>query len=238
MPFLPATPNERGNVTVSLPSWADNSWDEATLDGKLIPGLVKVEPKRGAKYDEKEAPGQSGAKVTFKGFQSAKLKIVIRIWTPEQEAAFDADILPLIDPLPGKESPKGYPFIHPGAAKRKIDGILVEDVDGPKLSDDGQFQEWTVEAFEYRKPAPQQGTPGKPGLTACQQAKLIYDQKFAEYNAAQVALSSGQVDPTTGAQRLQAASDALQYQADLMRENGCNEASGGSDAAAGNTPDP
>lgn len=237
MAYLPAEPNDRGTVTISLPSWADNSWDEATIEGKLIPGLVRVEPKRGVKYDVKEAPGATGAKVTFKGYGAATFKLVVRMWTPEQEAAFDADILPLIEPTPGKDSPKGYSFIHPATAKRKIDGILVEDVEGPKIDNDAQFVEWSIDAFEYRKPQPQHGGPGKPGLTPCQQAKATYDQKVAEYNAALAKYNSG-ADPTYNYAPVQAAFDSMQYQAQLLDENGCNEASGGSDAAAGNTPDP
>lgn len=222
---------------VELPSWADNSWDHADLDGKPIPGLVKVEPKRGVKYDVKEAPGATGAKVTFKGFGAATFKLTVRMWTATQEAAFDADILPLIEPTPGKESPKGYSFIHPATAKRKIDGILVEDVEGPKVDSDGQFVEWSIDAFEYRKPAPQQGGPGKPGLTPCQQAKAFYDQKVAEYSQKLNDYNAGK-DPTYNYAPVQAAYDSMINQANIMAENGCNEASGGSDAASGNTPDP
>lgn len=229
-------------ANIELPSWADGSWDVATLDGLEIPGLVRVEVKRGAKYDEKAAPGQSGAKVTFKGFETAKVTLTVRLWTKSQEDSFNTSVLPLIDPLPGKEAPKGMSFVHTAASLRRIDGILVEDVDGPKISDDG-FQDWTISAMEYRKPAPQQGTPGKGG-SECAQLKAEYDYYMSEANRLG---SKGISDFDSleayeyGRQDYQAALDKAQHRANLMRERGCKEMSpsaGAAGGAAGGMPPP
>lgn len=224
-----------------LPSWADGSWDVLSLNDKDVPGLCKVSNiKRGPKYDKKEAKGQTRSKVTFQGWKSADAKLVIRLWRTSQEVAFDADVLPLLEPEPGKDQPKTLRVSHPALAKRKVGSILVEELEGPNVDDGGQWCEWIVDFFEQDEPKKQQGNPGPPGQTPCQQAKAQFDQYNAELQAAASKIGTGATPEEN--QRLMdamiAAQDRAANQANIMAENGCNEASPGSNAAAGGTPDP
>lgn len=227
---------------VELPPWYTSDWDTAVIEGVVTPGLVHITVSRGPKWDRKVAKGQTSEKQTFTGYPSANLKIRFRLWTEQQVADFEARILPLLEPTPSKEAPKGLSIVHPVTAARKVAAFLVDDdgLEGPTLNDDATFVEYTAKCFEYQKPAPAPAGPGKPGLSPCQQAKAEYDHWIATANAltVKIAAAFGTPEVEQLTRDLQAANDRAQYMAELMQQNGCNEQSPASQAAANGPPPP
>jgi hypothetical protein len=224
---------------IELPPWYTEDWDSADIEGERVPGLVHISGiARGPKWDRKPAKGQTGEKPVFTGYKGAGFQMRIRTWTKTQHELFVAKILPLLEAEPGKDSPSARSIVHPTTAVRKISAFYVDEdgLVGPEVDEEGTFSEWTVKAFEYRKPVAQGGAPGGPGLTPCQQLKAEYDHWTAQANL----LGSKGVsdfDSLEAYQKAQgdyqAARDRARYAADLMRENGCSESTPASNAQAG-----
>lgn len=227
---------------VDFPSWYSEDWDSSVVEGVTIPGLTKVgKIKRGPKWDRKPVKGQSFENQTFGGWNGAAFEIVVRLWTKAQQDEFRANVLPVVEPTPGKEAPKQLAFFHPQAAARKVDVILVDDVEGPEVDDDAQFEEWTLTVFESRKPAPAPKGPGKPGLTPCQQARADYDYWMGVATTISDNLASLILDIDAFAKashEYQVAMDKAVAAQTLMDGLGCANQSPGSQAVGGGEPDP
>lgn len=136
-------------------------WDTITFGGKSCPGVAKVSVKRSNKWDDKKSKGSHGGDREFSGADNAKVKITIRMLTDEEHEEFKKDILPLIEPTPGKKKPDGLPLIHPVSVARKVDAITIDDVDGPNT--DGGTIDYAIDATELRKPDKKNAT-GTPGV--------------------------------------------------------------------------
>lgn len=217
-----------GAYLVEPPPWHAENWDEGSFESVTVPGLMHVEVDRGPKWDRKAVKGQTGETQTFGGWNNASLKIRVRTWTAAQHEAMLANVIPVIEPTPGKDAPKQLAFDHPVARARKVDVILIEKIKGPTVDDDGKFSEWEIDAFQSIKKVPQQGGTGKPGQTPCQQCKALLDQKAAEFIQAQVNLGNG----TGTVEDLQVRQAAMDNQAQVCTENGCNEQNMGPGANA------
>lgn len=242
---------------IELPPWHTENWDTAVVEGVTIPGLVMVgKIKRGPKWDRKAVKGQSFENQTFGGWNGAAFEIRVRTWTRAQHEEFVSTVLPVIEPTPGKDAPKQLSFFHPQAAARKVDIILVDDVDGPEVDEDGAFSEWVLTVFESRKPVPAPkgggGKPAPPGSTPCQEARMNFDKFNADAGfleqqiaALNVAIIAGDATLSDVAERdrlgaeLQTVRESAQAMARFMEENSCSaESSPASEAAANGEPDP
>ncbi len=240
---------------IEPPPWWTADWDTGLFDDVAVPGLIHIEVDRGPKWDRKPVKGQTGETQTFGGWNNADLKIRMRTWTAAQHEQMLATIVPILEPDPGKDAPKEIKVDHPVTSARKIESFRVNKLKGPTANFKDGYTEWEVDAFQAIKKAPAPpGPPGQPGQTPCQQAKAEYDYWTNQANALsahladlQIQLASNFGTPAateTGnaieqaTRDLQAAQDRAQYMADLMRENGCNEQSPASEAAAGDTPGP
>lgn len=236
-----------GPYDFELPPWFTEDWDSGSFESTPVPGLMRVEIERGPKWDRKAVKGQTGETQTFQGWNNADVKIRVRTWTATQHADFIGAVLPVIEPEPGKDAPKQLAFAHSVANARHVDVILIGKVKGPTVDEDGRFSEWEIDAFQSIKKAPQQGNPGKPGQTPCQQCKAAYDQKVAEYNQAlndynfilSQAASTTPEAITAAQNRMFAAQDAMTNQANICSENGCDkEESPAAGQQSGGSPPP
>lgn len=73
------------------PVYRTGGFDVVKIAGTQIPGEVVAEGGIKAKKDEKKAAGKNGGHPTVHGQDGQGVKIVIRLWTPEQYDAFDRD---------------------------------------------------------------------------------------------------------------------------------------------------
>jgi hypothetical protein len=70
--------------------WEDSPdlWDSLYLGESPLPGIARVNATHGRKLDSKSAPGSNGARIVDKGYQPAKVEIVLRMWRREQLEAW------------------------------------------------------------------------------------------------------------------------------------------------------
>lgn len=219
-------------------------WSGGSVNGVDLPGLVRVRISRGNTWDRKIAKGAHGETQTFNGRKAADVDITIRVWTAEDWTRLETEILPLLEPQVGKETPKPLDLVHPVASSRGVKAILVDSVAGPDPNDNGIY-EVQIKAFEYAPVNKSNGTgtaKGKPGQTPCQQALAEYNAEVSKATALanQFAAKAADVawlaspEAEQAARDLQVANDRATYLSDLMRENGCtNEQPPSSEAAAG-----
>lgn len=213
-------------------------WSGGTISGVDLPGLVQVKVSRANTWDRKIAKGAHGETQTFNGRKAADIDITIRVWTQEQWDSLQSEIIPMLEPQTGKETPKPLDLVHPGAAARNVKAILIDSVAGPDPKDSGIY-EMAIRAFEYapvNKSNASGTAKGNPAQTPCQQARAEYNNEIAIMNALQIkiagAFGTPEVEQLT--RDLQAATDRATYLSDLMRENGCdNEKPPSADSAAG-----
>lgn len=167
MPTLPDPPQALAEV-----------WDRVTFNDVECPGLAAVTISRSNKWDTKKAQGSHGAERTFKGADLASVKIQIRLWTADDYVAFNENILPLLEPDPGKKKPESVALGHAVAWSRSLRSITVDSVSGPDADPVG-IVTYDIDATEYREPD-KTLAQGKPGAGAgngatCQQlaAQLV-----------------------------------------------------------------
>jgi len=138
----------------SVPWWYDDpdSWDTVVLGQYTLPGLAQVKVAKAQKVDVKNAEGQSGATITFKGYEPAKVDIVLRMWTRDQWNAFQT-MLPYFEPRPSKKAPQPFDVAHPKTALRGIRSVYIPEIEGPDESTTGIF-DITFKCIEFLKPLP------------------------------------------------------------------------------------
>lgn len=129
-----------------VPFWGDNpnAWDKCVLAGVELPGIANVEPTVEAKVDHKAIPGTHGAKLTYLGYEPAKVKISLTLWTPEQLQAYQ-ELVPLIRP---REKILPVDIAHPSCALHGITSVKVLKIEGPKRNGSGDFCTIELSAIE------------------------------------------------------------------------------------------
>jgi hypothetical protein len=153
-------------------------WSGGTLNGVELPGIVRVRVSRANNWDRKTAKGSHGETQTFNGKKAADIDITIRVWTEDQWNVLATEILPLLEPQAGKETPKPLDIIHPTAVTRNVKALLVDSVAGPDIQDG--YGEVQIKAFEYLAPSTNNATgtaQGSPPADPC--AAAIADYKVA-----------------------------------------------------------
>ena len=186
-------------------------WDTIEIAGKLWPGLATVDVTRGNKWDTKKAKGAHGGEREFNGADLGKVKIQIRCWTTEQLIAL-VDLLPDIEPVPGKEKCDAVSISHPVAIIRKCLSVTIDSVAGPKVQD--RMSVLDIDCTEYRKPESKNasgtasGGGGKSSFnpantsncdTLTYQLNNLYGQQIqlkTQQEQAQNKLDNGEYDPT------------------------------------------
>jgi hypothetical protein len=155
-------------------------WDKATFNDLECPGLASVSISRANKWDTKKAQGSHGGERQFKGADLATVKIKVRLWTADDYVDFNENILPLLEPDPGKQKPSGVSLGHAVAWARNLRAITVDSVSGPE-SDNAGFVEYDIDATEYREPDKTNAT-GKAsgGSSLCETIRAQLELRYAD----------------------------------------------------------
>lgn len=178
MPEIPPHPWSGDNALL---------WDKLTISGKEVPGRAYVTAKRKNKWDEKKTKGAHGGGRTFTGADNAQSTIEIKLLTDEEHEAFKADILPMIEPTPGKTKPDALPVNHPVYTARKVSHVTVDEVDGPDVK--SGLTIYKVDVTEFRETDSKNATGAAKGgpvrLSAgCAGLKAQLEQLARELQAA------------------------------------------------------
>lgn len=188
-------------------------WDFVTVGGKECPGLAVVKFKRSNKWDDKKAKGSHGGERNFSGADLGKGSLTVTMLTEEQHEKFKADILPQVEPVPGKKKADAVSIGSPILAVRSVAAVTIDDVDGPDTSN-GKIV-YTIAFTEQRAPEKKNASglagyggtvPGRDcGALKGQLASLASTLQFEMSNNAKLRLQRGAM--VEGAQR-----DAAQNQ--------------------------
>jgi hypothetical protein len=192
-------------------------WSGGSLNGVDLPGVVRVRISRANNWDRKTAKGSHGETQTFNGKKAADVDITIRVWTEEDWLRLSTEILPLIEPQAGKETPKPLDLIHPVAVSRNVKAILVDSVAGPDANDSGIY-EVQIKAFEYLAPSQKNanGTAkGSPPADPCAAAIEAYKYACAEFATASEIVNQAVTSGDATAQQ-QATENLIQKQNNMF----------------------
>jgi hypothetical protein len=173
--------------------WDDfpEAWDIVTIGDRDWPGLASVDISRANKWDTKKAQKTHGAEREFKGADLASVKIEIRFWTVDHWDEIITELLPMIDPDPGKKLPTALTLRHVTANVRKVSQITIDSVTGPNRS--GQFGVITIDATEHREPDKKNAGGKAKGagngkcaelahqIEVLKNERYIYEQAFNKY---------------------------------------------------------
>jgi hypothetical protein len=129
----------------------DQPIDYVVLGGQKTPGLATiVGASSPRKWDERAGYALSGATVWYHGLGLARFSLMLRLYTAEEWAAWDA-FRPLVATPPRTRAAKGLQIEHPLLAHVGITAVVVDELMAPEQTDDG---EWTIEIrlIEFRQP--------------------------------------------------------------------------------------
>jgi hypothetical protein len=143
--------------------------DHVLLGGRRTPGLASLEGVSSPrKWDVRKPHGGHGATIVFTGTDVARFKLLIRLYTVQHWADWDA-FRDTVQKVPDPAAPRALDIVHPYTDAAGIRSVVVEDVLQPReTSDNG---EWTIEVhlLEYRPPvrtvARPDGSSATPTLT-------------------------------------------------------------------------
>lgn len=163
--------------------WIDPvSWDTIYISNVpwgtnyLAGGKITVKgARRFFKWDPKEAKGQDGTNPTYLGTRPKPFHLVFGMWTPEQWAYWNNNILPFFyySGVIGKVFP--LPIAHPACAICNITNVITEDIGAPDVDEGTKLLTQVITVREYLPaaagnasvtpvgPNPNAG-PKKPGL--------------------------------------------------------------------------
>jgi hypothetical protein len=136
--------------------------DYVVLEGQRSPGVARVRaPSSPRKWDERDGHGASGATLVYNGDKIAHFEIEIDLWETQHFDDWDAFKV-LLQRAPKGTKPKAMDISHPFTDEHGIASVVVEDLVGPEVSDQG-LTTWVVKLAQYRPPTPAQGKPAGSG---------------------------------------------------------------------------
>jgi hypothetical protein len=199
-------------------------WSGGSVNGIDLPGLVRVRISRANNWDRKIAKGAHGETQTFNGRKAADVDITIRVWTAEDWTRLESEILPLLEPQTGKETPKPLDLVHPVASSRDVKAILVDSVAGPDPNDNGIY-EVQIKAFEYAPVNKSNATgtaKGAPAGSPCAKLASLYSIACTDWGNAnsKTVRPDGSIDLEQQYLATQAQARMLDL-SKLMTENKC-----------------
>lgn len=131
----------------------DEPIDTVLIAGEKTPGIAEIEDAGSPRdWDERRGRGLSGASLVYGGLPLAPFKILLRLYTVRDWAAWHA-FAPRVQRPPTGERGQALDITHPILEEVGITSFVVTNLLAPKQTRDG---EWTIEiqCQEYRAPAP------------------------------------------------------------------------------------
>jgi len=128
--------------------FSTDPWDVATLAGKKLPGICKVDGAPTLAFEKKKQGGVDGAIITVNGYLPGPIEIECTIWH-EAQWTYLQSVAPELWTKPNKKKTKGSelarPIYHPALALWGINNAVVIGVTPPK---DGPVPDTKVIKFK------------------------------------------------------------------------------------------
>lgn len=125
--------------------------DKWVLAGRLSPGMGSIEKANSPrKWDEIGGYGASGSVLIFHGRKLVPFDGVLRLYTEEDWADWDA-FKPIVLRPPYGSTPKALDIWHPWLQLLEVKSAVVTDVLQPEEIDNGGYR-IVIQFLEHRKP--------------------------------------------------------------------------------------
>lgn len=133
--------------------------DYAILAGQRTPGVCRVEGfANRARWDIRQGPALSGARLRYKGFEPAQGKLVLTLTTVQDWADWWA-FAPTVRRAPVGERATHLQIEHPILASLDIRAVAVASVTQPAPVDERGTWSIEIALIEYLEPLPAVSTP-------------------------------------------------------------------------------
>lgn len=175
------TETAAGILRRQIPFWDDppatldpsnaqfSPWDVVVLSGQRLPGVCTVTGRRGKRFDVKKSKGSDFANITKQGYELAEIKVVERIWTPQQLHALWL-MMPMLEAA-AQKTPDGtlraLEVRHPVLDLRDVNAVLIKSIGFLQRSSVLGVWEQELELIEYKPP--------KAGATATAKGTTMYN---------------------------------------------------------------
>jgi hypothetical protein len=100
-------------------------WDRLTIAGVKLDAIAEVFGDKDVRIDVKQTPGADGATQTTLGLSPAPITIKLRFLTVDALVQW-ADLVPQLQPLPGKPRPDPVDVYHPALAINGIKSLYLK----------------------------------------------------------------------------------------------------------------
>lgn len=148
--------------SVSSGTWSPLSapQDYAILAGRRTPGICRVEGfVSKSRWDVRQGPALSGARLRYRGFEPAKGKLIITLVTAQDWADW-YEFAPTVRRAPVGERATHLQIEHPILDSLDIRAVAVLSVSQPTPVDEKGQWKIEIELIEYMEPTPMVSTPG------------------------------------------------------------------------------
>jgi hypothetical protein len=125
-----------------------SAWDVVSIGGVRLPGLCRIDGKKGRRHDKKLVAGGDGSDPSSLGYDPAEFTVTVRMWTDDQLRAFEA-MLPTLLPRNGKGNPKPITVSHPALSLFGINALYLMDAMLPKMSSQSGVVEFGFRFSEH-----------------------------------------------------------------------------------------
>lgn len=149
-------------ASTGLPFWGDDpdAWDHVRLGGFTLPGLCEVDGDIEQKVDVKKPAGSVGGRTTVLGFELAKFKITLSIWTPQHLTDF-ALLMRALKPLAKAGHPKPLEIYYPSLEAVGVRSITVVKI-GLLKREGHDMRSCQLDCMEFRYDDGKPATPKTP----------------------------------------------------------------------------
>lgn len=141
-----------GGEVMSLRDAQDpTEWDRIVIDGVPLSAIVQIDGNKDTRLDVKEIPGADGASLTQVGVSPAPITIKLRFLTREALQEW-ADLVPSLQPKPGKTRPNAIPVYHPALAINGIKSLYLKSIGLVRVASPGGPAEVVSHWVEFLPP--------------------------------------------------------------------------------------
>jgi len=150
---------DKNEQAYSGPDYSPMAWEQCTLAGVRVPGVVNVVVVPKQKIEALKVHGVDGGPTIERGHEATKVLIEVRIWTPSQWELFQ-QVLSFIWRQPGKGSrlddalardqkANGVKIVHPACALYNITAVAIESPGCPIINPEKMEMTQRVQALQF-----------------------------------------------------------------------------------------
>lgn len=178
---MPAVPfwDPGGEAANLADAQEPGEWDRIVIDGVPLSAIVSIEGDKDTRIDVKESPGPDGASMSQLGVSPAPITIKLRFLTREALQEW-ADLVPSLQPKPGKPRPDAVAVYHPALAINGVKSLFLKSLGVVRVTSPGGPAEVVTRWLEFLPPAKaksKQIGSDKPGLSGAPRAKQFQKPK-------------------------------------------------------------